>query len=186
MTGAEVDAGVVLTYAALRKLTDAVHGVPVCLPERVRSVHTKRVFPAGCQRLDGTASVDLLRQRYGMTWGIQDRDRNARLFAAGMVRQATEQGVLTNPVRLATLLGTVGPDLLVSPDRAAMLDLMRLVPTLGSLEPVGLRLPVTEPLGPRPRLIPDPKLAPEFFGALRDDRLGDWSARHPKLVDSPR
>ena len=34
LTGVPVDAGVVLTYPALRTLTDAVDGVPVCLPDR--------------------------------------------------------------------------------------------------------------------------------------------------------
>ncbi|MFF0231518.1 LCP family protein [Micromonospora sp. NPDC005254] len=186
LTGVRVDAGVVLTYRAVRSLTDALGGVPACLPERVRSVHTKRVFPAGCQRLDGAASVDLLRQRYGLPEGSQDRDRNARLFAAGLVRQTTDQGVLTDPVRLAKLLTTVGPDLVVSPDRAAMLDLLRLASTLRSVEPVGIGLPVVWPTGKDRYLRTDPRLAPEFLTALREDRLGDWAARHPKLVDEAR
>ncbi|MEH1164741.1 LCP family protein [Micromonospora sp. CPCC 205539] len=186
LTGVEVTAGVVLTYPALRKLTDAVGGVPVCLPQEVRSIHTKRVFPAGCQRVEGAASVDLLRQRRGLRDGGQDRDRNARLFAAGLIRQATDQGVLTNPVALAKLLSAVGSDLVTSPDRAALLDLMRLVPTLRTLEPVGLSLPVTELRGPQLHLVADPKLAPELLAALREDRLADWVARHPMLVDAAR
>ncbi|MGI5524819.1 LCP family protein [Micromonospora sp. CA-259024] len=186
LTGIRVDAGVVLTYRAVRTLTEAVDGVPVCLPDQVRSAHTRRVFPAACQRLDGAAAVDLLRQRRGLPEGSQDRDRNARIFAGGLVRQATDQGVLTNPVRLAKLLAAVGPDLVVSPDRAALLDLLRLAPTLRSVDPVGLSLPVVEPTGQDRYLRADPKLAPEFLTALREDRLGDWAARHPKLVDGTR
>ncbi|MGC4857317.1 LCP family protein [Micromonospora sp. DT4] len=186
LTGVRVDGGVVLTYRAVSALTDAVGGVPLCLTDLVRSVHTSRVFPAGCQRLDGAASVDLLRQRYGLPEGSQDRDRNARLFAAGLARQATDQGVLTDPVRLARLLTTVGPDLVVSPDRAALLDVLRLVPTLRTVEPVGIGLPVAWPTGKDRYLRTDPKLAPEFLTALQEDRLGDWTARHPKLVDDGR
>lgn len=186
LTGVRVDAGVVLTYRAVSALTDAVGGVPVCLKDRVRSVHTRRVFPAGCQRLDGAASVDLLRQRYGLPEGSQDRDRNARLFAAGLVRQTTDQGVLTDPVRLARLLTTVGPDLVASPDRAAILDLLRLAPTLRSVEPVGLSLPVALPSARDRALRADPTFVPEFLKALREDRLGDWAARHPTLVDQAR
>ncbi|MFC8297415.1 LCP family protein [Micromonospora orduensis] len=186
LTGVRVDAGVVLTYSTVRTLTDTVGGVPVCLPEQVRSVHTKRVFPAGCQRLGGAAAVDLLRQRYGLPNGGQDRDRNARLFAAGLLRQATDQGVLTDPVRLARLLAAVGPDVVVSPDRGAALDLLRLVPALRSVEPVGLSLPVVESVGPAWYLRLDPQRAPEFLTALREDRLDDWTARHPKRVDPVR
>ncbi|RLP89256.1 LCP family protein [Micromonospora sp. CV4] len=183
LTGVRLDTGFVLTYRALRTLTDAVDGVPVCLSQRVRSVHTGKLFPAGCQRLDGAASVDLLRQRRGLVQGSQDRDHNARLFAAGLVRQASEQGVLTNPVRLSKLLDTVGPELVVAPDGATMLDLLRLVPTLRSVDPVGLSLPISEPTGRDRYLRADPALAPEFLTALREDRLGDWVARHPERVD---
>lgn len=186
LTGVRVDAGVVLTYRAVGALTEGVGGVPVCLTDRVRSVHTSRVFPAGCQRLDGTASVDLLRQRYGLPEGSQDRERNARLFAAGLVRQSTDQGVLTDPVRLARLFAAVGPDLVVSPDRAAVLDLLRLVPTLRSVEPVGLGLPVAGPTARDQSLRTDPRFFPEFLSALREDRLGEWAARHPTLVDGTR
>ncbi|MET8282305.1 LCP family protein [Micromonospora sp. NPDC005174] len=186
LTGVQVDAGVVLTYRVLSTLTDAVGGVPVCLPDQVRSVHTRRVFPAGCHRLDGAASVDLLRQRYGLPEGSQDRDRNARLFAAGLVRQATDRGILTDPVRLAKLLTVVGPDLVVSPDRAAVLNLLRLVPTLRTVEPVGLGLPVVGPTARDRHLRVDPTFAPEFLRALREDRLGEWADRHPALVDVAR
>ncbi|MBQ1036198.1 LCP family protein [Micromonospora sp. C81] len=186
LTGVRIDTGVVLTYSSLRTLTNEVGGVPVCLPERVQSVHTRRVFPAACQRLDGAAAVDLLRQRYGLPDGSQGRDRNARIFAAGLVRSASDQGVLTNPVRLAKLLGAVGPDLAVSPGQATMLDLMRLVPTLRSVDPVGLSLPVGDPTGPSRFVQADPKLAPEFLTALREDRLGDWVARHPEQVNPAR
>ncbi|MFG1838487.1 LCP family protein [Micromonospora sp. NPDC049175] len=186
LTGARIETGLVLTYPGLRTLTNEVGGVSVCLPEQVRSAHTRRVFPAACQRLDGAGAVDLLRQRYGLSEGSQDRDRNARLFATGLIRSASDQGVLTNPVRLATLLSAVGPGLAVSPGEATMLELLRLVPTLRSVEPVGLSLPVHEADGPSHYLEADPTLAPEFLAALREDRLGDWVARHPKLVDGAR
>ncbi|MEU8180400.1 LCP family protein [Micromonospora sp. NPDC049044] len=186
LTGVRVDTGVVFTYSALRSLTNEVGGVPVCLPDQVRSVHTRRVFPAACQRLDGAAAVDLLRQRRDLPGGSQDRDRNARLFAAGLVRAASDEGVLTNPVRLTRLLSAVEPGLAVSPGVATMLDLMRLVPTLRSTDQVGLSLPVTEPTGTSSYLEADPQLAPEFLTALREDRLGDWVARHPTAVDGAR
>ncbi|MFD0787958.1 LCP family protein, partial [Micromonospora azadirachtae] len=114
LTGVRVDAGVVVTLPALRKVTDVLGGVEVCLPQQVRSVHTRRVFPAGCQHLDGPASMDLLRQRRGLPDGAQDRDRNAQRFLAGLVRQAGEKGVLTDPVQISRLLAAVGPDLTVA------------------------------------------------------------------------
>ncbi|MFG3703121.1 LCP family protein [Micromonospora sp. NPDC047670] len=179
LTGVRVDAGVVLTFPALRRLADEVDGVEVCLPREVRSVHTERVFPAGCQRLDGGASVDLLRQRRGLPEGSSDRDRHAQLFAAGLVRRAVEQGVLTSPARLHALLDAAD---LVTADGTAVAELVAVVPRLRSVEPVGLSLPVGEPDGPGWRLRPDPQRAPAFLAALREDRLAQWAAQNPDRV----
>jgi LCP family protein required for cell wall assembly len=180
LTGVRVDAGAVFTFPALTRLADEVDGVEVCLPGEVRSVHTGRVFPAGCQRLDGVASVDLLRQRRGLPEGASDRDRHARLFAAGLIRRAAEQGTLTNPVRLNTLLDAT--DLMVA-DGTSLAALVGVIPRLKSVEPVGLSLPVAPPEDARWRLRPDPQSAPAFLAALREDRLAQWVARNPGHVD---
>ncbi|SCL59304.1 transcriptional attenuator, LytR family [Micromonospora citrea] len=180
LTGVRVDAGAVLTYPALKRLTDEVDGVEVCLPREVRSFHTRRVFPAGCQRLDGTASMDLLRQRLELPGGGFDRDRHARLFAAGLVRRAVEQGALTNPARLHALLGAAR---LTTVDGASLVGLVGVLPQLKSVEPVGLSLPVTPLDRSDWRLRPDPERAPALFAALREDRLAQWAAQNPGRVE---
>ncbi|MGS2613976.1 LCP family protein [Micromonospora sp. LZ34] len=183
LTGVRVDAGAVLTYPVLREVTDLLAGVEVCLPQRVRSSHTDRVFPAGCQRVDGRAAVDLLRQRRDLPDGGFDRDRNAQRFAAGLIDRAGEQGVLTNPVRLSRLLAEIGPDLTVAPDGGSVLDLLQVVPELASVEPVGLSLPAVESSeAHRWVLRPDPAATPAFLAALREDRLAQWAAQHPERV----
>ncbi len=158
----------------------------VCLPREVRSVHTERVFASGCQRLDGAASVDLLRQRRGLPEGGLDRDRHAQLFAAGLIRQASQQGVLTNPVRLLTLADIVGTDVMTDDGGTTLVDLLRVLPDLKSVDPVGLSLPVGPPDDLGWRLSPDPEQAPAFLAALREDRLAQWVARHPDRVNGTR
>ncbi|MFE9651730.1 LCP family protein [Micromonospora sp. NPDC006431] len=177
LTGVRVDAGAVLTYPVLRKVTDALGGVEVCLPQQITSSHTRRVYPAGCQRLDGAASADVLRQRRGLPGGGMDRDRNAQRFAAGLLRRAGEQDVLRNPVWLSRVVAEVGPDLTVA--GGSVLDLLRVVPEMAAMEPVGLSLPVLGPEGRDPRLRADPESAPAFLAALREDRLAEWAAAHP-------
>ncbi|RKN46469.1 LCP family protein [Micromonospora endolithica] len=182
LTGVRVDAGAVLTYPVLRELTDAMDGVRVCLPEQVRSSHTRRVFPAGCQWLDGAASVDLLRQRRDLPEDGRERDRDAQRYAAGLVRRAGEQGVLTNPVRLSRLLDLVGPNLTVSwTDGRGLPDLLRVVPDLRTTEPVGLGLPVGAADG-QGRVLMDTRAAPGFLAAWRADRLAEWVAAEPGRV----
>ncbi|MEV4763597.1 LCP family protein [Micromonospora chokoriensis] len=186
LTGVRVDAGAVLTFAGLRRITDAVDGVEVCLPSEVRSWHTRRVFPAGCQELDGPASVDLLRQRRYLPDGAIDRDRNAQRYVAGLIRRAAAQDVLTNPVRLAALLSAAGRSLTVDDDGLPLTSLVAVLPKLTSVDPVGLSLPVGPPVDDASRLPLDPKQGPAFLAALREDRLAQWAEQHPEQVNRIR
>lgn len=179
--GVRIDAGAVLTYPVVRDLTDAVGGVPVCLPAPVRSVHTRRVFPAGCQQLDGPASVDLLRQRYGLRDAVLDRDRNAERYAAGLLRRVRERGMLSDPVLLSGLLGQVGSGLVADTGDIPLPRLLALTGTAAA-EPVAVGLPVRYEETEGHRFVPDPALAPGFLAALRGDRLGDWTGAHPDQV----
>ncbi|WFE50874.1 LCP family protein [Micromonospora sp. WMMD1155] len=186
LTGVRVDAGAVLTFSGLRRITDAVDGVEVCLPDEVRSWHTRRVFPAGCQQLDGAASVDLLRQRRYLPDGAIDRDRNAQRYVAGLVRRAVAQDVLSNPVRLAALLSAAGEGLTVDDDGLPLTGLVAVLPELRSVDPVGLSLPVGPPVGDASRLQLDPKPGRAFLAALREDRLAQWVEQHPEQVNRTR
>ncbi|WP_433314885.1 LCP family protein [Micromonospora sp. CA-269861] len=186
LTGVRIDAGAVLTFAGLRRITDAVDGVEVCLPKEVRSWHTRRTFPAGCQRLDGASSVDLLRQRRYLRDGGSDRDRNAQRYVAGLVRASVAQDVLTNPVRLAALLSAAGKGMAVDDDGLPLTRLVAVLPELKSVDPVGLSLPVGPPVANSSRLPLDPKRGPEFLAALGEDRLAQWVAQHPEKVNPIR
>ncbi|MGW3854859.1 LCP family protein [Micromonospora arida] len=186
LTGVRVDAGAVLTFAGLRRITDAVDGVEVCLPKEVRSWHTRRVFPAGCQRLDGASSVDLLRQRRYLPDGALDRDRNAQRYVAGLIRAAVAKDVLTNPVRLNALLSAPGKGLAVDDDGLPLTRLVAVLPKLKSVDPVGLGLPVGQPVDDRTLLPLDPKQGRAFLAALREDRLAQWVAQHPEQVNPAR
>ncbi|WP_174532857.1 LCP family protein [Micromonospora chalcea] len=185
LTGVRVDAGAVLTYPGARELTDAVGGVPVCLPEPVRSVHTERRFPAGCQRLDGAAAVDLLRQRYGLRDGGLDRDRNVARYAAGLLRQMRERGTATDPAQLGRLLVRIGPAVTIDAGDLSLPALVGATGRAGAAEPVAVAFPVLAEWNGR-GYEADPELTPGFLDALRADRLGEWSAAHPARVTSLR
>ncbi|WP_089154722.1 LCP family protein [Micromonospora sp. NBS 11-29] len=182
LTGVRIDAGAVLTYAATRKLTDEVGGVPLCLPAPVRSVHTHRRFPAGCQRLDGAQAVDLLRQRYGLRDAVLDRERNATRYAAGLLRQVRERGTLTDPVQLSRLITSLGPAVTVDTGDTPLPALLSVVARTAAAEPIALGLPVRYEEWTERGFEPDPTRAPGFLDALRADRLAGWVAAHPEEV----
>ncbi|MGC4894445.1 LCP family protein [Micromonospora sp. DT31] len=186
LTGVRVDAGAVLTYPGTRELTDAVGGVPVCLPAPVRSVHTGRRFPAGCQRLDGAQAVDLLRQRYGLREGGLDRDRNAARYAGGLLRRLHQQGTATDPAQLGRLLLRVGPAIRTDTGELSLPALVTVSGRALAAEPVMVALPVRREARTDGGIEPDSTLAPGFLDALRADRLAEWTAAHPEQVTTPR
>ena len=61
-----------------------------------------------------------------------------------------------------------------------------MLPELDSVDPVGLSLPVGEPVDDRTLLPLDPKLGPAFLDALREDRFAQWVAQHPEQVNPVR
>lgn len=181
--GVRIDAGGALTYPAVREITNLIGGVRVCLPQRVHSVHTDRVFPAGCQRLNGNDSVDLLRQRVELPDGVLDRDRNAERYAAGLLRGLQERDTFTNPLILSQLLQHLSSGVVADTGDTSLAALGSVVAKAAHAEPVGLLPPGTHVEKPGPvRFILDPVLGPGFLDALRSDRLGGWVSAHPRQV----
>ncbi|MGW5672594.1 LCP family protein [Micromonospora sp. NPDC003776] len=185
--GVRIDAGGALTYPAVRELTNLIGGVRVCLPQRVRSIHTGRVFPAGCQQLNGSDSVDLLRQRIELPDGVLDRDRNAERYAAGLLRGLQERDTFTNPLFLSQLLQHLSAGVVADTGDTSLAALGSVAAQAAHAEPVGVVLPgehVEKPGNTSFRL--DPRLGPGFLDALRTDRLGEWISAHPGQVTGLR
>lgn len=184
-TGVSFDGTVVLDYRAVRRLTDEVGGVRLCLATPVRSMHTRHQFPAGCQSFTGAQAVDLLRQRYGLTNGAYDRDRHGRQFVQALVQRADSLGVARNPVLAERLLRAAGPGLTLDTGGLALTDLLGTVirladaPVLGigaaSFAATDVKHPGYEELYPGVR--------EQLFAAVREDRLGQWLAAHPTYGD---
>ncbi|WP_329105397.1 LCP family protein [Micromonospora sp. NBC_01699] len=180
------DATAVLTFDGLRKLTDAVGGVRVCLPKRVPSQHTGRVFPAGCQRLDGAGALDLLRQRYGLPLGAHDRDRNAQRFGAALLAELTDAGTVTNPVRLSKILQTVGDGLATDTGGTSLVELLPVLAELAGAQTTGIgwEMSAAPSAGPVYQAL-DPVVSGSLFAALHADTLAEWVGRHPERI-TPR
>jgi LCP family protein required for cell wall assembly len=181
-TGLDFDATVTLRYGAVRRLTDAVGGVEVCLDRPVTSRHTGREYPAACQRIDGTGAVDLLRQRYGLPNGTYDRDATGRRFAQALLDRVRDVDVLANPVRVDDLLDVAGSALSVRGDRS-LADLTGLAAGVDHLASIDIgstyRPEVVDGTGYE-RL--DEQRSTPVFAAIRDDDLDEWAAAHPEAV----
>lgn len=177
------DATATLTYAGLRELTDAVGGVRVCLPEPVRSHHTARNFPAGCQELDGAGAQDLLRQRYKLKNGAHDRDRNGQRFAEALMHRVTDPATAMNPIRVTELVRAVGDNLVLDLDGMTPAELFSALRTVAAADAVGIGWTYHSARGPGGEYESlDQAEGRSLFDALRRDALDDWAGEHPTRV----
>lgn len=184
-TGLRFDGVLALDYGAVRRITDELGGVRLCLDAPVRSVHTRRSYPAGCARFTGEQAVDLLRQRYGMPNGAYDRDRNGRRFVQALVQRADDLGVGHNPVRVDRLVRAAGRGLTVDLAGLSVADLLRSAIGLAGAPVIGIGASrfAPEPAGDRTYEQLYPGVREHLFAAVRDDRLPQWLAAHPGYAD---
>jgi LCP family protein required for cell wall assembly len=184
-TGLTFDGTVVVDYRAVRRLTDEVGGVRLCLATPVRSMHTRHQFPAGCQSFTGAQAVDLLRQRYGMANGAYDRDRHGRQFVQALVQRADSMGLAHNPMLAERLLRSAGPGLTVDTGELALTDLLGTVIRLTGAPVRGIGAASPSVPGIREQGYEElyPGVREQLFAAVREDRLDQWLAAHPTYAD---
>ena len=185
-TGLTFDGTVAVDMVGLQRVVDAVGGVSMCLDKSVTSIHTGRVFDRGCRRFTGAEAMDFLRQRKGLPGGSLDRDRHGRQFLRALADEALRAGVLANPVRLNDIIRAAGSALTVDIPGEALDDLLRALPGTSADDLTGVRVPVRpadgDPMATSGLDIVEP-LATELFAAMRADRLGEFLAAHPDLID---
>lgn len=102
-----VDHVVVVSFDALRKVTDAVGGVDVVVDKTVKDDRSKYVFKKGVNHLDGKLAEIYVRQRYNLPGSDYDRIKRQQQFLRALVDKATSTGVLANPFKLDDLLNAV-------------------------------------------------------------------------------
>ena len=183
MSGLHFDGTATVTFTALRELTDAVGGLRLCLDQPVKSVHTERTFPAGCQHLDGAESLDLLRQRRWLHGGGHDRDRNGQRFVKALLAKLASEGTLTDPRRLMAIMKIVGAGLLLDTGDLPLADLIGAGRDVGAAEPVGVGWEFnSQVVGGKLYERLDPVLSRGLFDAMRGDTLDQWVAANPEHV----
>lgn len=182
LTGVPVDAVAAVRLNAVRRITDLLGGVRVCLPETVLSIHTSTRYAAGCHDLDGRRVADLLRQRQGLAMGAYERDRNAQRVLIGLATRAAELELFRDAGQIMDLVRT--PGLTVDTHDVSALGLAGRWAEVESGQITGIGQPsyhsATTDGTHYERL--DPVDGPQLFAALRDDTMAAFAAAHPDWV----
>jgi LCP family protein required for cell wall assembly len=178
LTGIRADAIAVVRFTALRSVVDAIGGVPVCLPEQVRSHHTPTVYPPGCAEYGGRQVEDLVRQHASSSMWMFDRDRIGQQVVKGLARKAAALDLLRDADKVRRLAGT--PGITIDTGDLTLLGLVRRLDAIAPGDITGLSQPAYKPGRPATvGLDPD---APQLFTAVREGTVEVFVARHPDWV----
>ncbi|MFC7245477.1 LCP family protein [Catellatospora aurea] len=182
LTGVRADAVAEVEFSALGPVTEALGGLPVCLPEAVRSEHTGRTYPKGCRDYSGTQVADLLRQRKTMPHGSYDRDRLGQRVLLGLAKKAGELALLRDAGTVSRLAGT--PGITLHTGDLSLLGLALRLDRVEAAHIIGISQPTfySEKSGGVWYERLDPKVAPGLFAALQGDTMGEFVPLHPDWV----
>lgn len=188
MTGLAVDHFMMADFNAVKKLSETLGGVNVCLNRPVHDDKSKLDLPAGVSSIEGEQALAFLRTRHGFGNGSDlDRIRAQQSFLSSMVRKVKDNGTLTNLPRLYSIAETVTRNLTVDENLSKIPKLVSTATRLSEvdLSDVAFVTVPNQPWSQNPaRLQLTQPAADDLFATLRAD--GDVTADDDgKAVSGP-
>ncbi|MFD0537802.1 LCP family protein [Actinomadura luteofluorescens] len=159
-------------FNGFKAITNAVGGVPVCLPKDVNDPKSKLHLTRGKHKIKGETALAYVRVRHGLGDGSDtDRIKRQQKFMGSLASQAMSAGVLSNPRRMLQLMNAVTKSLTTDKELTPQV-MMDIGKEMQGMTTGKLRF-VTVPSGPDPL---DPNrvalttAAQPFFSAVRNDK----------------
>ncbi|MFD4243244.1 LCP family protein [Streptomyces sp. NPDC058525] len=104
LTGIEIDNFMMVDFNAVKTLSTAVGGVPVCLEKAVDDEDSKLKLPAGEHRLAGEDALAFVRTRHAFgNESDLDRIKTQQQFLGSMMREMKSKETLTSPKKFFSL-----------------------------------------------------------------------------------
>ncbi len=104
-TGVRVDHYIEIGFLGVTDVVNSVGGVHMCLDAPVKDHYSGANLPAGCQNLNGTQSLQLIRSRYSLANSDISRMANQQKFVSALAKSVLRPGVVFNPFTLYPFLG---------------------------------------------------------------------------------
>lgn len=177
LSGLRIDHTMVIDFAGFAAMTSAVHGVEVCVPNKIYQgdmnpnlgYRGKLVLDAGMQNLSGQKALDYVRMRHG----IGDNSDVGRMlrqqaFLSALISKVKSQGM--NPTTLLPLADAATKSLTVDPGLGSPTKLMSFALSLKSIDLKNIQF-ITAPwkyAGSRIDLVHP--AVDDLFAELRADR----------------
>jgi LCP family protein required for cell wall assembly len=198
------DGAAIIDFGGFKTVIDALHGVPMCVDQRVKShhlvwvggkptyladVHGRPQKPIwheiGCKNMAGWEALDYSRQRYGLKNGDYDRQRHQQQLIKAIATKAATAGVLTNPLRVNQLIKAAGKALVLDTGGVPLTDFVFGLSGAAKTMVLLRTNDGTFAGNPRGRETITPE-SQAMFTALRLDRLAQFVRGHPGVIATAR
>lgn len=174
LTGVPIDHFMMLDFAGVVDMADAVGGVPVCVDANVYDPDSGLRLTEGEHVVEGEQALQWLRTRHGFRDGSDvGRTQAQQMYLSSMVRELKASARLTDPLQLKTLAEAATNALTVDRELGSVAELYNLAEELREV-PVErinmITMPWIEaPENPTAWVAPEPGAADELFALVRED-----------------
>lgn len=113
LTGIHIDHFAIANFESFKALTDQLGGVEITLTQPLDltgaqdAANSSNVLQPGTHRLNGEQALIYARERYTLPNGDFDRIKRQQNWMRAIMQEAISRDTLTNPVKLAGLIGTI-------------------------------------------------------------------------------
>ncbi|MFJ4781016.1 LCP family protein [Streptomyces sp. NPDC088762] len=177
LTGIEVDNFMMVDFNAVKTLSTAVGGVPVCLAKAVDDPDSKLKLSEGEHRLSGEQALAFVRTRHAFgNESDLDRIKTQQQFLGSMMREMKSKETLTSPKKFFSLAEAATKSLTVD---QGLGSINKLTDLAGELKDIDLKnitfttVPVRdnpdEPANRRATVVVDQPLAEPLLAMIRGD-----------------
>ncbi|MCX4881214.1 LCP family protein [Streptomyces sp. NBC_00847] len=176
VTGIEPDHFMMVDFNAVKTLTTAVDGVPVCLAHAVSDKESHLKLPAGPSKVEGEQALAFVRTRH--SWGNAgdlDRIKVQQQFMASLMRKMSSSDTLTSPTKLYKLAEAATKALTVDTGIGKVSTLKDIALEMKKVPTKNISF-MTVPVRDNPAdgvvhktVIVDPGTAPKVFDAIKND-----------------
>ncbi|MFD0685354.1 LCP family protein [Actinomadura fibrosa] len=175
-------------FNGFKAITNAVGGVPVCLPKDVDDKQSKLKLSRGKHVIKGETALAYVRNRHGLGDGSDtDRIKRQQKFMGALANKAMSAGVLSNPAKLLQLMNATTKSLTTDKELTPQV-MMKIAQGMQGMTSGKLRF-VTVPSGPDPidpNRVALTSAAQPFFASIRNDKTvpSEPKAGGPKIPPS--
>ncbi|GHJ57302.1 hypothetical protein Nm8I071_66090 [Nonomuraea sp. TT08I-71] len=183
LTGVRFDGAALVDFSGFKQVIDLLGGIRMCVDTPVRSIHTKTLYDAGCQQMNGARTLDYVRQRYGLPDGDYDRQRHQQQMLRAVLDKAGETHLRSDPVKLDRVLRAVGGALTLDSNGVPLEDLLFALRGLPADALHGVQVPSYPQTIDQVSYVVLDNGGGGLFDALRGTRMPEWAVAHPRWVN---